>query len=195
MEPVSCVWVGLDPRSTDGVDITILDLLPGPISAAPGLLRWWNLQQSGLTQTNQLLTAAHGACFPATTIHCCGAGRCCGDSEPGEDQGIDAVGRGRAPRLGSGGGKWESVLLLHSQWGEQLCGPDARWWPSVLLTEWSHTPPSTLRSAAEATGHQRGRAGHVGLSRDVTCAAPMDGIIRLVTNQVVDRKFLQQILL
>lgn len=112
MEPVSHPWVGLDPHSTDGMDIPLLDLHLGPISAAPGLMRWWSLQQSGLTQTSQLLTAACGACFPAATIRCCGAGRCCGDSEPGGDQGIDAVHGDRAPCLGNGRGKWESDLHM-----------------------------------------------------------------------------------
>lgn len=31
----------------------------------------------------------------------------------------------------------------------------------------------------------------IGLTKDVTCAAPMEGVIHLVTNQVVTRKFLQ----
>lgn len=61
---------GLDLHSADGMDIPILDFHLGPISAAPGLVGWWSLQQSDLTQTSQLLTAAHDACFPATAIHC-----------------------------------------------------------------------------------------------------------------------------
>lgn len=64
MEAVSHLWVDLDPHPTDGMDIPILDLCPGSVRAAPGL-KWWSLQQSGLTQSRQLLTAAHGTCFPA----------------------------------------------------------------------------------------------------------------------------------
>ena len=123
MEPVSHLWVGLDPLSTDGTDIPILDLHPGPISAAPGWMRWWSLQQSGLTQTSQLLTAAHDACFPVAAIHCCGAGRCCGDSEPGGDQQTDAVCGGRARHLGNGGGKWESILCHVSSVASSYVAP------------------------------------------------------------------------
>lgn len=40
MEPMFHLWLGLDPHSTVGMDIPLLDLHPGPILAAPGLMRW-----------------------------------------------------------------------------------------------------------------------------------------------------------
>lgn len=95
MEPRSHLWVGLEAPSTDGLDIFTLDLCPAPFSAAPGVLRWWSLQQRDLAQTSLLLTAAHGACFPGAvhffSIHFCGV------SEPSEDEGLESVLRGGAP--------------------------------------------------------------------------------------------------
>ena len=29
-----------------------------------------------------------------------------------------------------------------------ICSPHSHWWPSAPLTEWPHTPPSTLQSTA-----------------------------------------------
>lgn len=117
MEPRSHLWVGLDPPSTDGLDIFTPDLCPGPFSAAPAVVRWWSLQQSDLAQTSQLLTAAHGACFPGAVIHCCEA------SGLGEEQGTESIARGGAQQHQNAGCMWEFVSLPCSQCGKQFCSP------------------------------------------------------------------------
>lgn len=170
----------LEPHSANGTGVPVLGVCLCPILAALGSMRRWSLQRSDPPQPSQLPPVAHGACFPAAAVRCCGAGK----SEAGEDPGKDAVCGGGAPPLGTGGGKWASVSLPRSQRGKQLRSPRCHWWPSVLLTEWPRIPPSTWRSAAEATGH-------VGLTEGPACAAPVEGVIRLVAHQVLGRKFLQ----
>lgn len=132
MEPRSHLWVGLDPHSTAGMDIFTLDLCPGPFSAAPTVVRWWSLQQRDLAQTSQLLTAAHGACFPGTVIHCCEA------SEAGEEEGVGSSLKGEAPQPSHAGSKWEFVSCPCSQCGKQFCSPTAtagpQLWPQRGLT-------------------------------------------------------------
>lgn len=119
MDARSYLGVGLDPHSSDGLDIFTLDLCPGPFSAAPGVLRWWSLQQSDLAQTSQLLTAARGACFPGAVIPCWGV------SEAREDEGVESVLQDGAPQGGNAGGKWEFVSRPCFQCGKWFCSPIA----------------------------------------------------------------------
>lgn len=116
MEPRPHVWEGLDPHLTDGLGIFTLGLCLGPFSAAPGMVRWWSLQQSDLAHTSLLLPAAHGACFPGAVTHCCGA------SEPSDEENESILGEG-SPQCDSAAGQWEFVSLPCSQCRKQFCSP------------------------------------------------------------------------
>lgn len=92
----------------------------------------------------------------------------------------------RAPRLGCGGGKWESVSLLCFQCSKQSRAPT----PTGVL---GAAPRVALCPNKHMAGHWRGQMGGVtGLVRNTPWAAPMEDIIHLGPHQVVGRKFLQQ---
>lgn len=117
MEPRSDLWLGLDPHSTDGLDVVTLGLCPGPFPAAPGV------GGAGACSSVILLRAASSlqpvVLFPGAVIHSWGV------SEAAEDEGTELVLRDGAPQAGNAGGKWEFVSRPCFQCGRWFCSPSA----------------------------------------------------------------------
>lgn len=127
--------------------------------------------------------AAPGGHFPAAAICCRGAGKCCGVSEPGGDQGPDGVCGERAPRLGCGGGKRGSAL------------------PACLPPFQNGTPTApVLLGVASCPEHsitaQKCCAGHIlGLAESLPCTAAGAGlfILLVLIKRALIRSFLQRL--